>query len=106
MKPISLIILLSFVLTGCVFHREQVEEDIKESPSFNCASAKNDLEVLEDEKISLIGQIASGVTMVTPVGLVVGILTGTIDTKFRVTTGEYNEMLDKRIAQIKRTCGL
>ena len=44
--------------------------------------------------------------MVAPVGLVVGILTGTTDTKFRVTTGEYNNMLDKRIAEIKRTCGL
>ena len=45
--------------------------------------------------------------MVSPVGLVVGILTGTIDTKFRVTTGEYNDMFDKRIAQIKqKTCGV
>ena len=106
MKQISLLILLSFVITGCVFHREQVEEDINDSLGVNCASAKNDLKVLDDEKVGLVGQIASGVTMVAPVGLVVGILTGTIDTKFRVTTGEYNDMLDKRITQIKQTCGL
>ncbi len=106
MKKIPLIILLSLVVSGCVFHREQVEDDIQASPAVNCSSASNDLKILEDEKVGLVGQIASGVTMVAPVGLVVGILTGTIDTKFRVTIGEYNDMLDARIAKIKSTCGL
>jgi len=106
MKKVSLIVLLSMFLTGCVLHREQVEDDLKENVAVNCSSAKDDLKVLEGEKVGLIGQVASGVTMVAPVGLAVGILTGTIDTKFRVTTGEYNDMLDNRIALIKRSCGL
>jgi len=106
MKKVSLIILLSLVISGCVFHREQVEEDIQSSPAVNCSSASNDLKILEDEKVGLVGQIASGATMVTPAGLVIGILTGTIDTKFRVAVGEYNNMLDERIAKIKSTCGL
>ena len=106
MKQVALVILLSFVITGCAIQRKQVEEDISESPAVNCASAQNDLKVLDDEKVSLVGQVASGVTMVAPVGIVIGILTGTMGTKFRVTTGEYNDMLDKRIAQIKQRCGL
>jgi PBP1b-binding outer membrane lipoprotein LpoB len=106
MKKISLILLLSMFITGCVLHRAQVEDDIEEKPGVNCSSARNDLKVLEDEKVGLAGQVASGVTMVTPAGLAIGILTGTIDTKFRVATGEYNDMLDNRIALIKRTCGL
>ena len=106
MKKISLIILLSMFVSGCVMHRAQVEDDIKDNLAVNCSSAGNDLKVLEDEKISLVGQIASGVTMVAPIGLALGILTGTIDTKYRVTTGEYNDMLDNRIALIKNSCGL
>ena len=106
MKKISLVVLLCFVVVGCALQRKQVEEDINESPAVNCATAQEDLKVLEDEKVSLVGQVASGVSMVAPVGIVVGILTGTTGTKFRVTTGEYNDMLDNRIAQIKGTCGL
>ena len=106
MKKITFVVLLCFVVVGCAMHRKNVEEDINESSAVNCASAKDDLQVLEDEKVSLVGQIASGVTMIAPVGLVVGILTGTTGTKFRVTTGKYNDMLDNRIAKIKQTCGL
>ncbi len=106
MKNIALVTLLCMFISSCALHREQVEDDIKESPGVNCASAKGDLKILEDEKVGLVGQIASGVTMIVPAGLVIGILTGTIDNKFRVATGEYNDMLDNRIAQIKRTCSL
>ena len=37
---------------------------------------------------------------------VLGILTGTETTKLKVATGEYNKMIDQRIAEIKATCGL
>jgi len=34
------------------------------------------------------------------------VLTGTEGTKVKVALGEYNEAIDKRIAQIKATCGI
>jgi len=37
-------------------------------------------------------------------GLVAGLVTGTEKTKYEVTTGEYNEALDTKIAQIKAAC--
>jgi len=106
MKQISLIILLCFFVVSCAVQKKHIEQEIEKNPAITCSSAQHDLKVLTDEKVSLVGKIASGVTMITPVGLVVGILTGTTGTKFRVTTGKYNDMLDNRIAQIKGTCGL
>ena len=51
-------------------------------------------------------QVASGVTAVTPAGAALGILTGTEVDKLKVATGEYDRQIDKKIAQIQRTCGL
>jgi hypothetical protein len=47
-----------------------------------------------------------GVTSIYPAGLVLGLLTGTEGTKIQVATGEYNKMIDKKIAQIQSTCGV
>jgi hypothetical protein len=37
---------------------------------------------------------------------VLGIVTGTEGTKFKVATGDYNKALDQRIAEIQSTCGV
>jgi hypothetical protein len=47
-----------------------------------------------------------GVSSIIPVGLVVGIVTGSAGTKFRVATGEYDKMIDEKIAEIKSECGI
>jgi hypothetical protein len=41
-----------------------------------------------------------------PIGLVTGVVMGTEGEKLQVATGEYNEQLDAKIAEIKRVCGL
>jgi hypothetical protein len=41
---------------------------------------------------------------VVPIGLVAGLVTGTAGTKYRIATGQYNQMLDDKIAQIKQAC--
>ena len=40
---------------------------------------------------------------IVPAGIVVGLVTGTTGTKYRVATREYNKKIDERIADIKRT---
>jgi len=50
-------------------------------------------------------QILEGITSLTPAGAALGILTLTETTKWKVAVGEYNKMLDKRIAEIKAECG-
>jgi hypothetical protein len=46
------------------------------------------------------------VSAFSPAGLVVGLATGTEDAKMKVASGEYNDMIDKRIAEIKKHCGI
>ena len=72
----------------------------------NCATAEADLRVLQSEKTHTSQQIADGVTAIVPIGLVVGVVTGTEAGKAQVATGEYNKMLDAKIAEIKQKCGL
>jgi hypothetical protein len=61
---------------------------------------------LQGEKAHVAERVVEGVTAITPAGAALGILTWTEPTKFRVATGEYNKMIDKRIAQIKQECGI
>jgi len=57
----------------------------------NCATAEGDIRVLQSEKTHAI---------------VVGTITNKGITNAKVATGDYNRMLDNKIAEIKRQCGV
>jgi hypothetical protein len=72
----------------------------------NCATAEGDIRMLEHEKAHVGKQIVSGVMSIVPASLVIGTVTGKEGSRVKVATGEYNKMIDKRIAEIKSECGL
>ena len=76
------------------------------SQPVDCATAEGDIRSLEHEKAHVAKEIANGVTAFAPIGLVVGIATGTEDERLEVASGQYNEKIDAKIAEIKSTCGL
>ena len=82
------------VLTGCAGQYKAQEEAMKQP--INCDTAEGDIRALQGEKTNAAQQAAAGVTSIAPAGLVLGLLTGTAGTKYRVATGEYNDMIDKR----------
>ena len=94
------------LLVGCAMQQRAVEHTLEHPAPVNCATAEGDLRVLQSEKANVIQRIAEGATALTPAGAALGILTWTEGTKLEVAVGQYNGMLDKRIAQIKRECGL
>lgn len=98
-------VFVALVASGCAMNFKDDEKAAKDLP-INCATAQGDLRVLNSEKANVVEQIAMGVTSIYPAGLVLGILTGTEGTKIQVATGEYNAMLDKKIEEIKSTCGV
>lgn len=100
----AVLICLAFSVTGYATDEKKVMEEMKQP--INCATAEGDIRVLESEKAHVGKQIIDGVTAIVPAGAVIGILMGTETTKLKVATGEYNEMIDKRIAEIKSTCGI
>ena len=106
MKKMTLILMVALVIlvTGCSDKYKKAEKQMKQP--INCATAEGDIRMLMHEKAHVTDQIAAGVTAIFPAGAVVGIATKTEGTKFKVTTGEYNKMIDKRIAEIKAQCGV
>src|SRR5277367_7131124 len=91
------------VLSGCAM-QEKKEATAAQAMPISCATAPGDLRVLNSEKASTASRIGNGVSMVAPIGLVAGLVTGTEKTKYEVTTGEYNKALDAKIAQIQPAC--
>jgi hypothetical protein len=108
MKKVNKVILLGCVvmlMPACaVFKQKKVEQEMKQP--INCATAEGDIRMLQHEKAHVAQQIVDGVTAIVPAGMVVGIVTGTENEKFSVATGNYNKMIDKRIAEIKEKCGV
>ena len=102
---ITLALCLMISLTACAASKQKkVEQEMKQP--INCATAEGDIRTLEHEKAHTMQQIAEGVTALVPASIVVGLVTGTEKEKLKVGTGEYNNMIDKRIAEITETCGI
>ena len=106
MRSLYILALSVSVLTACAMQQKEVAASLENPGPVNCATASSDVQTLENEKTSVAQQVASGATAIVPVGLVMGILTGTEGTKISVATGEYNKAIDKRIKQIKMECGV
>lgn len=100
----SLLVLV--VCAGCAFEQRKVEKQLRDPSAVNCATAQGDIRMLQGEKANVLQRIAEGATAIYPAGLVVGLATGTEGTKFQVAAGDYNDMIDRRIAEIKSDCGL
>ena len=83
---------------------KQVQKDI--AKPINCATAEGDIRVLQSEKAHTSDQIAKGVMSISPAGIVLGLVSGTSKENAQIATGDYNKMIDKKIAEIKETCGI
>jgi hypothetical protein len=97
------VIALAILTTGCHLENKKTEARIQQMP-INCDTAPGDLRMLDEEKKSTSERTRAGVSSVVPIGLVGGLVTGTAGTKYRIATGQYNQMIDDKIAQIKQAC--
>jgi len=89
---------------GCAFQQKQVEQQLAQPAPINCATAAGDIRMLQQEKANVAQRVAEGVTAIYPGSMVVGLITGTESTKLQVATGDYDKMIDKRIAEIRQAC--
>lgn len=72
----------------------------------NCATAKQDIKALQNEKAGVGRQIMAGVSSVLPVSAVVGLLKGNYAENVQVSAGQYNADIDRKISEIQSTCGV
>ena len=105
MKPM-LIMMIAIGLSACATAKQEKKTMADTKLPVQCATAEGDLRALNSEKVHVGSEIAAGASAIIPIGLVVNVATGEEGTQWKVTTGEYNKMLDARIAEIKSTCGL
>jgi hypothetical protein len=97
---------IAVVVVACAAQFQQQEQALQQPIKINCATAEGDIRMLQNEKAHVAQQVAMGITAIAPAGLVMGVLMGTEQTKLQVATGDYNNMIDQRIAEIKMICGL
>lgn len=105
MNKTTLVVGLFFLLlTACSPASKQAQQDL--AKPINCATAKGDIRALQAEKVNVGREIAAGVTSIVPISLVVNTATGNEKKNLQVATGEYNTMIDKKISEIKQSCGM
>ena len=98
-------VVVMLIQCGCGgTHYKKVEEGL--GAPINCATAKGDIRMLQHEKAHTKDKIAAGASSISPAGAVIGLVKGTEGASLDVTTGKYNKMIDKRIAEIKAHCGI
>jgi hypothetical protein len=105
-SPAVLALTLSAGLAACTASKDVQQVKAQEKAPINCATAEGDIRVLQSEKASVGDEIARGVTAIVPAGAVVGIVGGQEGAKFEIASGEYNRMIDQRIAAIRAKCDL
>jgi hypothetical protein len=91
--------------TGCASNKYEEGERLAHQP-INCRTAEGDIRALRSEKAHVEEMAAAGAASVVPAAAVLGIITGHEGENLKVACGEYNRMIDKRIAQIKEECGV
>lgn len=97
---------LSFALLvlGCWTVPEQAKIEL--GKEIDCATAGRDLALLESERASVLARIENGVGAVEPAEAVLSLIGGTEEEKISVATGEYNDRIDAKMAEIRETCGI
>ncbi|HUK40847.1 MAG TPA: hypothetical protein VLX11_07385 [Candidatus Acidoferrales bacterium] len=83
---------------------QEAKEDLQ--APINCATAQDDIALLQSEKANVNQQMLSGVTSMIPAAAVMGLLTGRQEDRQQVLTGEYNDRIDQKIYEIRNTCGV
>jgi hypothetical protein len=109
MKKLPMTIMAIFLVTlftGCASQQTIKKGEMDAKMPINCPSAEADIRVLKSEKTHASQQLATGVTTIVPIGLFTSAVTGKTGQDVKVATGDYNKMLDKKIAEIQQTCGV
>jgi hypothetical protein len=101
----SMTVLLFLFIAGCAPPITQEAKQDLQRP-VNCATAQDDIAVLQSEKSNVNQQMLAGVTSMLPTAAVMGLLTGRQQDREEVLTGQYNDMIDEKIDTIRRTCGV
>lgn len=109
-RIITPLTLVSCLTLGCsrqnLSPRPTIDPKVQEEldAPVNCSTAKQDIATLEEARASVAKQIVSGARAVVPFSAAAGIVMGDEQDRLKVASGEYNDKIDAKIAQIRRKC--
>lgn len=104
MKTNLILACVVVTVAACASPITQQEKQSLAQP-VNCATADGDLRMLQSEKASVAKEIENGASSIVPIGLVINTVDLQEKSRLEVGTGEYNRMIDKKMAEIKSQCG-
>ena len=107
MKKLVTVSIALLILGGCSSpDTKQAQQDM--AKPVNCATAEADIRSLNAEKAHTSQEIENGVSSIVPISAVANLVEGKgkEGESFKVGTGQYNKALDKKIAEIKKACGI
>lgn len=107
MKKAALLIMVLFLvvsLSACASKEKKIMAGLDRP--VDCTNAEGDIRVLKSEKEHAAKQVQMGLASILPPAVIMALLTDTYGTQVKITTGDYNKMLDKRIKKIQETCGV
>jgi hypothetical protein len=90
------------LVTGCARKYQKIEQSLDQP--INCATARQDIQTLESQKVSKSEEAAVGMSYALPTTVFIGALTGAGGAQYEVGTGEFNRKIDDRIAAIREQC--
>jgi len=105
-SKLIIVLMAAALITGCVsqYKKDEANEKTAENFKVNCATAEGDIRMLQAEKVNAAKEAAAGVSTIVPVGLVVGLITGTEGEKAKIATGQYDKVLSEAISRIQSQC--
>ena len=97
-------LIICALMMGCISKKEIEKGKADVKKPINCATAVQDIANLEKEKARVGQEIVAGATSIVPIGAVLHVLQLKERDDLEVGCGEYNHMIDKKIAEIKKEC--
>lgn len=104
MRKLAMIALVAAgTLAGCATPKQPARVALIEKP-INCATARNDIAELEAAIPTSAEKIAARAGNVVPVSRIAGRVTGQLEERQKVASGQTEDEIRKRIAAIEAAC--
>ncbi len=105
MKKITIVSAMILLVAGCSSPiSKQAKQDL--AKPISCGNAEGDIRALNAEKSHASSQLAAGIKAIVPISLVFHVADGTEGDEAKIASGEYNKMIDKKIAEYKQQCNV
>ncbi len=100
---LAIVVCLMILLVGC--QQAVLDEEIHAMVP-DCGRADAQIALLDQEKAQVNDRVASGIKTIVPVSAIVHLFRGELRREAKIATGEYNQLIESKISEIKSDCAV